>query len=246
MNLSNIKQKFEQDGFVILREFVDDKYCQRVLDIALIHLKYKIPPTELESEYIGKDILELNKSVRRLRQVYDRDIVFKEWMEYPKIRPILKMLLEDKLVLTLAHHNSIMTKLPHTSTETSWHQDIRYWSYENDNLISVWLALDSEYQENGVLEFIPHSHKMNFDKSQFEAKDHFSSTNQFNQSIINTKVSTKLNRGDIIIFHSKLLHRANKNQTDKPKISFVYTVKGEKNRAIKNSRSSNFREVKLR
>ena len=244
MNLSNIKAEFEQNGFVILRAFVDSQYCERILEIAQTHLKYEIKPLEFEGEYIGRD--ELNSSVRRLRQVYDRDIVFKEWMEYPQIRPILKELIGDEISLVLAHHNSIMTKLPHKSTQTSWHQDIRYWNYTNDNLISVWLALDNEDSNNGVLEFIPHSHKMSFDKSQFEDKDYFSTTNPKNKNLIDTKTSNTLHKGDVVIFHSKLLHRANKNNTDKSKISFVYTVKSQNNIALDNTRSSKYREIILK
>jgi phytanoyl-CoA hydroxylase len=30
--------------------------------------------------------------------------------------------------------------MPETSTQTCWHQDIRYLHFEKNNLISVWLA----------------------------------------------------------------------------------------------------------
>ncbi|MGC9351280.1 MAG: phytanoyl-CoA dioxygenase family protein, partial [Sulfurovum sp.] len=55
-----------------------------------------------------------------------------------------------------------------------------------------------------------------------------------------------LNRGDVIIFHSLLLHRANKNETDTPKISFVYTVKGARTRVMEGTRSAEFPEIPLR
>ena len=38
-------------------------------------------------------------------------------MTNEKIRPILKQILNDTPVLTLAHHNSIMTKLPMKALE---------------------------------------------------------------------------------------------------------------------------------
>jgi len=149
------------------------------------------------------------------------------------------------VVITTAHHNSIMTKMPHLSTATAWHQDRRYWRYSDDNLVSVWLALDSETSNNGVLEFIPGSHKMHFDEKQFDDKEYFSDTYEENKQIIATKVSTDLQKGDVVLFHSLLLHRANKNSTDKPKISFVYTVKGAKTEAIEGTRSSEFPEILL-
>jgi len=252
------KLQFDKDGFLILRDFANQTKCEAILEIAKVHLKYKIEPIETELGYDGKskefrtDITDYSskvensgETVRRLRQVYSRDILFKEWMEDSKIRPILEEILNDRVVITTAHHNSIMTKMPHTSTQTRWHQDRRYWRYNDDNLVSIWLALDDENSQNGVLEFIPASHKMNFTDDQFDEKEYFKEDIEKNISIVNTKVSTTLQRGDIVIFHSLLLHRANKNSTDKPKIAFVYTVKGEKTKAIKGTRSIEYPEILL-
>ena len=138
-----------------------------------------------------------------------------------------------------------MTKMPHCSTQTRWHQDRRYWRYSDNNLVSIWLALDTEYNENGVLEFIPGSHRMKFETDQFDEKEYFSETCEKNIPLIDSKVSTTLKRGDVIIFHSLLLHRANKNETDTPKIAFVYTVKGAKTEALEGSRSAEYPEIIL-
>jgi phytanoyl-CoA hydroxylase len=239
-------EQFNANGFLVLRQFADHELCDIILELAKVHLKYQIPPIETESEYVGEDKEVLKVTVRRLRQVYHRDVVFKSWMENEEIRPILRQVLDDIPVLTLAHHNSIMTKMPHTSTETSWHQDIRYWNFENDNLVSVWLALDEEYDENGVLEFIPGSHKMKFSAEQFEGKQYFSTTPEENQRLIEKKTSTVLQKGDAVLFHGRLLHRANKNSTDKAKISFVYTVKGKNNKCLAGTRSSAYPEIILK
>jgi len=249
---------FEQNGFLLLPKFVDAQRCDTIKDIALAHLKHKVPPLETEYEYASKSKEEREKTVgtgvpmfvkevtiRRLRQVYHRDIVFKEWMEDEAIRPVLKQVLGENPTITIAHHNSIMTKMPHTSTETRWHQDFRYWHFENDNLVSVWLALDSENSQNGVLEFIPGSHRMTFTPDQFDEKEYFLEGDEKNEALIATKVSHPLEKGDVVLFHCKLLHRANRNMSDAPKISFVYTVKGCSNKAIEGTRSSMFEEIPL-
>jgi len=235
---------FNRDGFLIIREFLEYRECDIIKEIAQIHIKYQIEPIEMEWEYIGRDRERYN-SVRRIRQVYDRDIIFKRWMENLEIRPILKQLLNDTPVLTLAHHNSIMSKMPHTSSETKWHRDIRYWSYENSNLISVWLALGDEHPQNGLLEFIPASHKAIFNKDSFDEKSYFRDDYPPNQEWISKRVSNSLKKGDIILFHAMTLHRANPNMTNEPKISFVYTVKGQGNRAIQGTRSAEYREIVL-
>ncbi len=251
-------KEFQENGFLILRNFLDKESCEAILDVAKAHLKHKIEPIESEVDYLVKskeyrthvtnyNSLEEKKRVtpRRLRQVYDRDILFKDWMENRKIRPILKELLGDEVVITTAHHNSIMTKMPSKNSVTEWHQDRRYWSYSDDNLISIWLALGEENSQNGVLEFIPKSHKIEFLEEQFDERDYFRGDNKLNMSLIETKTSTTLKAGDVVIFHCKLLHRANANSTQEPKISFVYTVKGAKTKVVDGSRSAQYREILL-
>ena len=249
---------FQANGFLILKDFANLAQCEAILDVATAHLNHHIEPLETEVEYAGKsksyrtevrdyrsDNIKENVTVRRLRQVYHRDILFKNWMEDEKIRPILEQVLDDQVSITIAHHNSIMTKMPNSSTKTEWHQDRRYWRYSDDNLVSVWLALGEEHSENGVLEFIPKSHLMEFEDEQFDEKEYFHDKSEQNVSLIETKVSTALKQGDVVLFHSKLLHRANANRSQNPKISFVYTVKGASTKAIEGTRSAFYPEILL-
>jgi phytanoyl-CoA hydroxylase len=235
-------KEFHENGFLVLKNFADAKLCDEILQKAKSHLEQKIAPIESEQEYMQKDIDKI--TVRRLRQVYDREEIFRIWMEDEKIRPILKQILQDTPVLTLAHHNSIMTKLPYESTRTFWHQDRRYWNFENNNLVSVWLALGDEYLDNGLLEFIPSSHKMDFSKDRFDEASNFLDENLLNIELLKTRTHTNLQKGDVVLFHCKTLHHANKNSTDKAKISFVYTVRANSNNPTNNTRSD-FKEVIL-
>jgi len=242
MKLSDAQlAQFEHDGFILLRGFVDKKRCEAILEAAKEEIETRNPPIETEGEYVETD----NTTLRRLRQVYDRRQEFRDWMTEEEIRPMLAQVLNDTPVLTLAHHNSIMTKMPSTSTETCWHQDRRYWSFENDNLVSVWLALGEERMENGVLEFIPGSHKLTYKPEQFDARTCFLTGRPENDALIEQKVHYDLHAGDVIIFHCRTLHHAFENRTNEPKIAFVYTVKGMNTKAKPGTRSSEFPEIVL-
>lgn len=234
--------EFNTNGFLLLRNFADAKLCDDIRVLAQKHLDNKIKPIESEEEYLQKEAS--TNTVRRLRQVYDREPLFAQWMTNPEIRPVLKQLLREEPRLLLAHHNSIMTKLPLVSSITSWHQDIRYWHYTNDNLLSVWLSLGDEYPENGLLEFIPKSHKMIFSKEQFDEQLSFRDDLPQNREIIDKRTHHILHKGDVVLFHAKTLHYAHQNNTDTPKISFVYSVRGISNPPIANTRSD-YREVAL-
>jgi len=242
MKLSDAQlAQYERDGFILLRGFADAARCDAILKAATEEIEKRTPPIETEGEYVETN----NKTLRRLRQVYDRRPEFRDWMTDGEIRPMLTQVLGETPVLTLAHHNSIMTKMPSTSTETCWHQDRRYWSFENDNLASVWLALGEEKMENGVLEFIPGSHKLTYRPEQFDAKTCFMTGLPENDELIAHKVHYDLHKGDIVIFHCRTLHHAFENRTKEPKIAFVYTVKGISNKPKPGTRSSESPEVVL-
>jgi phytanoyl-CoA hydroxylase len=250
-------QYFEKNGFIVLRQFVDSSYCEAILDKAQDALNHAIEPLETETNYSNRTKAYRSlvtdyqshsrdkKNIRRLRQVYDRNAIFKAWMKNTKIRPILKQVLKDEVVLITAHHNSIMTKMPQSSQATSWHQDIRYWHYSDDNLLSVWLALGEESSHNGALEFIPQSHKIDFHSEQFDQKAYFKESYPDNQTLISQKKALHLQKGDVVLFHASLLHRANKNLSHTSKISFVYSVKGLATKSIIGTRSAEFREIHL-
>lgn len=236
-------EMFQRDGFLLLKNFATADELDVLKQVALTHAKLSAEPIETEAQY------NLNTTsvptIRRLRQLYDRDKTFALWMTLPRIRPALQQLLGDEVCLTLAHHNSLMTKMPHTSTQSDWHQDKRYWHFDNDNLISVWLALDEENKDNGVLEFIPGSHTATFSPHAFDARGFFRSDLQDNRVWIDKRTSFDLHGGDVILFHCKTLHRADKNSSDEAKLSIVYTVHGKKTHALKNSRSAAYSTIVL-
>ncbi len=233
---------FERDGFLLLRNFAPRPLCEEILEAARSEIAEMKPPIESEEEYLGVP-QGGEVTLRRLRQVYRRHPIFRAWMHYEPIRPALEQVLQEKPILTLAHHNSIMTKMPRKSTETCWHQDIRYWRFANDNLVSVWLALGEERMENGVLEFIPGSHKLSLSPEQFDAKTCFREDLPENRELIAKKVHFDLEPGDVVLFHALTLHHAYQNRTEAPKISFVYTVRGEHNHPIAGTRSAEGEEV---
>jgi phytanoyl-CoA hydroxylase len=240
------KSEFDRNGFLVIRGGADPKLCDAIREISEVHLRYRVAPVEMEAEFAGSDRPEYWETVRRLRQVYDRDILYRRWIGEPALRPILADLLEAEPILVTAHHNSLMSKMPHHSTETRWHRDRRYWHYRDDRLISIWLALGEENLENGALAFIPGSHRADFAPESFDSEGYFREEFPDNRSWIERSVQMELHKGDVVFFHCELLHRAGPNRTQTPKLSLVYTVKAAGNKAIPGTRSAAYREIPLR
>ncbi len=148
--------------------------------------------------------------------------------------------------MSRAHHNCLMTKHPRYGSLTGWHRDIRYWSFEREDLVSVWFALGEEVVDNGALWFVPGSHTMAFEADCFDEARFFRADRADNAQLIRTAVSPRLAPGDLVFFHCNTLHSAGKNLSDAVKFSLVYTYHGERNAPRPGTRSASKPEVELR
>ena len=138
-----------------------------------------------------------------------------------------------------------MTKHPGYSSATLWHQDNRYWSFDEQNLISVWIALADETPANGCLRVIPGSHVLDIEPGRFDAALFLRTDLEENKSLLQDAKPVELKRGDVLFFHSRLFHAAGRNLTDEVKLSVVFTYHESANRPIENTRSARFPSIRL-
>ncbi len=156
-------------------------------------------------------------------------------VSHPTLVGRLGQLLGPDYVMPLAHHNCIMTKQPEFSSDTLWHQDIRFWSFERKELISVWVALGDENLDNGCLKVIPGTHRMEFEPHRLDDRIFLRPDVPENQALIETSVSAELHPGDILFFHSRTFHAASRNYTDSAKFSVVFTFRPADNPPVSGS-----------
>jgi phytanoyl-CoA hydroxylase len=245
---ANDIQQFHQDGFVIVRGLASDEQCKHMLDIALEHLEQQIEPVEYEADlhYPGSPAsrsIQGGKTIRRLLQAYSRAPVFSQWVSSPSLQGRLKQLIGSRIVMPLAHHNCIMTKHHKFSSDTGWHQDIRYWSFQKSDLVTAWLALGPEYEENGGLRIIPGSHRATIQYHQRDDAQFLRTDLPENQDLIKQSINVHLEAGDVLFFHSLLLHSANRNRTEKNKTSVVFTFRSIDNPPRPDTRSASLPEL---
>jgi phytanoyl-CoA hydroxylase len=241
---------FDRNGYAIVRALAPAAMCERLLEIARAHLAAATPPLEYEADvqYPGAPATHEapgGRTVRRLLQAYARDAVFAQWATSPQLRARLVPLLGPAIQLSQAHHNCIMTKDPSYGSLTSWHRDIRYWSFERPELVSVWLALGRESIENGCLLVIPGSHAMDFDAARLDEAQFLRTDVEANRHLLATQFPVELEPGDVLFFHSRLFHAAGRNQTRETKLSVVFTYHDAANRPLPGSRSAALPDIPL-
>jgi phytanoyl-CoA hydroxylase len=131
-----------------------------------------------------------------------------------------------------------MTKSPGYSSVTGWHRDIRYWSFERPELVSVWTALGPERRENGCLLVIPGTHRIDVDPGLLDDAQFLRADAKENRPLIDSAAYVELGPGDVLFFHCRLFHAAGRNQTGETKLSPVFTYHAADNRPLPGSRSA--------
>ncbi|MGH8769507.1 MAG: phytanoyl-CoA dioxygenase family protein [Burkholderiales bacterium] len=243
--------QFERDGFVIVRGLADRQLCERMKTLAMRHLAEEIGPLEYEAQLKNPGSpasldARGGRTVRRLLQAFSRDALFREWAVAPEIVGRVRQLLGPSVDLSQAHHNCVMTKNPAFSGATSWHQDIRFWSFEKPELISAWLALGQEHEENGCLLLVPGSHRIEFRREQFDDALFLRDDLQENRKLLQGRIAAELDTGDVLFFHCRLLHAAGTNRSGLTKFAAVFTYHAAGNRPLPGTRSASLPEIPLK
>lgn len=236
--------RFNEDGFLIERGLAGKELISTMNRIVDDSVSPALAPVEYEADvhYPGAPESKMapgGQTPRRLLNAYTRDAVFRQWANSKEVVSRLKLMLNcGHVMLSQNHHNCVMTKHPGFSSVTSWHQDMRYWSFDHPELVSVWLALGPERSENGGLMLIPGSHRLNLERGRFDAALFLRSDIQENRKLIEQAVPAQLEAGDTLFFHCRTFHAAGQNEANIVKKSLVYTYHDVNNRSIPETRSA--------
>lgn len=236
-------ESWNQNGYAIVRGLAEEDLRREMRQATLDGMGRFIEPIEYEADVHYPGAPETRDSVggrtiRRLKQAHSRGFVFTRWIQHPGVVGRLRQLLGPELVCPLAHHNCVMTKSPRFSSETGWHQDIRYWSYERPELVSAWLALGTEHRDNGCLHLLPGTHRQPVSRDRLDGDLFLRPELPQNQEWISAALPAELEPGDVLFFHSRTFHAAGANQTDETKMSVVFTYRDFHNRPLPGGRSA--------
>lgn len=242
-------EQFHRDGFLVLRGLVEPAEVNSLVAHIDASLRPALAPVEFEADvhYPGAPSSRTapgGQTPRRLLHAFGRDECFRQIASRPEVVETLKALIgTDELYLSQNHHNCVMTKHPGFSSATNWHQDIRYWRFDKRELVSTWLALGPENEQNGGLLVIPGSHRERFELGQFDAALFLRTDIQENEALLQRVQPIELDAGDMLFFHSRTLHAAGQNTSEVVKRSLVFTYRAADNQPIPETRSAVYEDI---
>jgi phytanoyl-CoA hydroxylase len=104
-----------------------------------------------------------------------------------------------------------------------WHQDSHYFNFDTTPQIGLWLAISEATLENGCLSVLPGSHRREVLE---HVTDRRPGANQGYLEVLNldetAAIPVLMQPGDLLVFHSHLLHRSVDNKGAARRLAMVY------------------------
>jgi ectoine hydroxylase-related dioxygenase (phytanoyl-CoA dioxygenase family) len=227
------KSQFDEDGYVVIKSFFSPQ------EVELLY------GTATQDHVINKQSFDFNdsKGMRtRLALWYTPgDDVYGLYSRCKRMVDAVEMLLGG----TLAHyHSKLMQKEPRVGGAWEWHQDYGYW-YNNGflfpDMVSVMVALTEATKENGCLQVIRGSHKLQRVEHGFAGQQVGASMERVEEALKRLQlVYCELEPGDTLFFHCNLLHRSEANLSERPRWSLISAYNLATNRSYKDEPASHY------
>ena len=225
------KNSWNDFGYILIPNFVDEKFCDEMNKEVTNIIKSIIPEESAFSHaYAGdghiairemkstEDPKSIEDEISKLFRIHSRGI-FNEFINNEVLCDILEDILGPNVDCFLSQ---FIFKNPGAWGQP-WHQDSSYFPFDREPQVGAWLATSEATLENGCLVILPGSHKEHLHEhlpddrkgsnyGYTEIKDH-----DFSQETPMT-----LNTGDLLLFHSFLMHKSYDNNSQARRTAMVY------------------------
>ena len=238
LTASQIRQ-YERDGYLIIRDFLNTDEVAKLYQVAI------------DDSAVSKNAINVNDSSGKRSKLSlwykPGNDVYGLLTRSERLVDAVDALLDknaDGSDAGVCHfHSKLMQKEPRLGGAWEWHQDYGYW-YKNefllpDQMMSVMVAITDANRENGCLQVIKGSHKMGRVEHGF-AGEQVGASQRYVDLALKTMelVYVELKAGDVLFFHSNILHRSEANLSDNPRWSMISCYNRQSNVGYNESASS--------
>ena len=221
------QKEWEEDGFFIIPGFarpdVGEAMLERVVEISrdasgqIVHDDFIVTP-EQNLARAADAAADAEHRVSKIFRLH-RDGHFRKFIESPQILRIGRSLLGPRIDCFLSQ---FIFKNP-AAWGQPWHQDSFYFPFDRAPQVGFWLAITEATLENGCLWVLPGSHR---EPIHEHVPDSRPNANVGYVEIVDCDFSLErpvtMAPGDLLVFHSHLMHRSKDNMSDGLRAAMVY------------------------
>jgi len=240
MLLAGYHERWQQDGFFIIPRFSSPSTCDAMLDRAVElartmdypHGEQERSDEDRRTGTLGSPILAPENNLRdrsdpslgaetRVSKIFKihRDSVFHDFATDPALVALIHPLLGGEVDCFLSQ---FIFKNPGAWGQP-WHQDSHYFPFDRAPQVGVWLAVTEATLDNGCLHVLAGSQR---EPTHRHVLDPRPNANQGYVEIVDHDMSGSvpvlMDPGDLLVFHSQLMHRSLDNTSAGVRAAMVY------------------------
>lgn len=222
MSYESLKQDYDQNGFVVIRQFLGETELAELTENLDRYIREVVPQLpDADAFYHDRDRPETLKQMQHM----GGDSFFRDYTGHAKWCELAKALVGEA-----AHCDQPewFNKPPNTNHVTPPHQDNYYFCLVPSNVVTIWLALDEVDAENGCLRYVKGSHLQGYRKHARSKILGFSQgIVDYSPDDFSNEAVMRLQPGDAIAHHGMTVHRADANMSStRHRRSFAMVYKG--------------------
>ena len=143
---------FERDGVVCLRHVVPPEDAQHMLDVSLDFMNSG-------RGRVREAKPDPNKSGRFFSAAYmsATEPAFRTFAEQSVLPGVAAQLMDSPTVRF--YYDQLFIKEPGTAAPTPWHNDLPFWPFRGNDLVSLWVALTPVNRQSSGLDYVAGSHR---------------------------------------------------------------------------------------
>ena len=155
----------------------------------------------------------------KLFRVHRDEAIFRTYVEDSHLLALAQELLGEDIDCFLSQ---FIAKWPGALGQP-WHQDAFYFPFDRGPQVGLWLAITEAHENNSPLWVLPGSHKEPVHAVVEDSRPH---ANYGYVEIVDHDMTgaipVLMQPGDLLVFHSHLMHRSTDNDSDECRMAMVY------------------------
>ncbi|MEO8205509.1 MAG: phytanoyl-CoA dioxygenase family protein [Chthoniobacterales bacterium] len=222
-------EEYNRDGYLLIRNLLSPEQVAELNDA--------VPPLLQGDDADGMyRVRESTGAARSVFLTHRHSPPFKELARNPKILNPVKQLLKNDVYIW---HSKINVKDAFEGAVWLWHQDYGYWVKDGveDRLVSVMVFLDRSTLNNGCFMVAPGTQHTNLphysDTKTTSYKQWCVELDSLKETLKEEMIVPMLgNPGDVLFFHSNVLHGSGHNMSPLPRKTMILVYNGVDNTPV--------------
>ena len=219
------RASFERDGFLRVPGFAQRATLRAMHERVVAIAEAQAAGANIEPAYVVEEkALEregatAEERLSKLFRVHRHEPVFADFCRDPRLLELVCALLGPDVDCFLSQ---FIFKNPGALGQP-WHQDAFYFPFDRGPQIGVWLAVSEARRDNGPLWVLPGSHREPVHDVVPDRREHANFAYvEIVDHDMSAAVPVLMQPGDLLLFHSHLMHRSTDNGSRTQRAAMVY------------------------